>query len=431
MVYDETNWLRGESSRLCPQLRKAALHWYRPSRLTPCFLQKSYTGLKKRWKKIPVIVQLDDESFAVKTVKSITESAKCKLKSDLPIIHGFSTEVNEEQLKLLVQQKEINKIWFDGEVHAVLNVATPAVGAESAWENGFTGKGVGIAVLDTGVYRHQELQPRITAFKDYINNRLEAYDDNGHGTHVAGCAAAAGETYSGPAREANIIGVKVLGKTGSGSLSTVIRGIQWCIDHRDEFNIRIINLSLGSEAYQSYREDPVCQAAEQAWHNGILVCCAAGNSGPQPRSVNSPGIHPLLLTVGASNDRGTVNRSDDLMADFSSRGPTIDGFPKPDVVAPGVNIVAQRSPGSFIDKQNKEARVGNRHIRLSGTSMATPVCAGVSALLIEENPALTPGELKSILMETAQPLHQGGTNDQGSGLIRVDGYSSTEEQPEP
>jgi serine protease AprX len=419
MIYYDVEWLRGQSSKLCPKLRKRVLGWYRPSRYTPCFLNKSYTRLMKRWRKIPVIVQLSDDYISLVSTKTLAESAGCNIKSNLPLIHAFSTEVNEDNLKLLLHEKGIQKIWYDSEIRAVLDVGTPTVAADLPWDDGFTGKGITIAVLDTGVFQHADFTGRIKGFKDFIHGRNKAYDDNGHGTHVAGCAAAAGEKYSGPAKEAGIVGVKVLNKTGSGKLSTVILGIQWCMDHSKQFGIRIINLSLGSDAYQSYQDDPICQAVEGAWINGLLVCCAAGNTGPQAKTINSPGIHPLILTIGASNDRGTFDLTDDRIADFSSRGPTVDGFPKPDVVAPGVNIIATKSPGSYIDKQDKSARVGNHHLSLSGTSMATPICAGVAAQILQKNPALTPGEVKTLLMTKTMTLPQAGNNDQGSGMIRA------------
>lgn len=429
MIYHEVSWLRGEGGRLCPRLRKQVLDWYRPSSYTPCFLNKAYTSLKRRWRKYPVIVQLSEHYIGTLSVKNLTESAGCSIKADLPLIHSFTTDVSEENLKRLLHQKEIKKIWFDSEVRAVLDVAAPAIGAHLPWEDGYTGKNITIAVLDTGVYRHSELAGRIIGFRDFINERSAVYDDNGHGTHVAGCAAGSGALYCGPAKEALIVGVKVLNKIGSGSLSTVIQGVQWCIEQKEELRIRIINLSLGSEAYQSYQDDPVCQAVARAWEAGILVCCAAGNSGPQPRTINSPATHPLILTVGASNDRGTSDPSDDRMADFSSRGPTFDGLAKPDVVAPGVNIIAARSPGSFIDKQDKSARVGDHHLSLSGTSMATPICAGVAAQIVQKNPGISPDEIKNILISTAKTLPQADEFDQGAGLISAaEAVLATKEQ---
>ncbi|MCW3489676.1 S8 family peptidase [Dethiobacter alkaliphilus] len=427
MIFQDVNWMRGYGTKMCPELRKRVLDCYRPARLTPCFLQKSIGKLTRRWKKVPIIVQLEKYAVHAMSTHSLAEEIGCKLKKNLQVIDAFASEVTTEQLEKLLRNKNVKKIWHDGEVHAVLDAASPTVGAPGLWDEGYTGKGIVIAVLDTGIYNHPDLQNRILDFKDLINDNTNPYDDNGHGTHVAGCAAASGSEsngkYKGPAPEAGLVGVKVLNKSGSGSLSTVIEGIGWCVQNKERLSIRIINLSLGSNAYQSHRDDPVCQAAVRAWEAGIVVCAAAGNSGPQPRTINSPAIEPGILTVGAINDRNPDE--DGFIAEFSSRGPTIDGLVKPDVCAPGVQITALRSPGSTIDKQNKDARVDNWHTSLSGTSMATPVCAGVIAQLLQQDPFLSPDEIKNLLMETAKPLTGYGENDQGAGVVNAHQASQT------
>ena len=387
----------------------------------PCFISNPLKTLKQRWCKIPVIVQLNKNAVDVLSVKSLADSSGCTIKRNLPLIDSFSSDVNSKSLQKLVENGAIKKIWYDGEVRALLDVASPLVKADVLWDLGYTGKGIGIAVLDTGIYNHPDLSGRIIGFKDFIKNEGNTYDDNGHGTHVAGCAAASGNMsgnhFKGPASGANVIGVKVLNKIGSGSLSTVIQGVQWCIYNKERFNIRVLNLSLGSQAYQSYQDDPVCQAIEKAWEDRIVVCVAAGNSGPEPRTIGSPGHDPVIITVGAINDNNTIRPDDDTVASFSSRGPTIDGLIKPDVVAPGMNIVALRSPGSFIDKKSKETRVDGWHTTLSGTSMATPVCAGLVAQLLEINGNLSPDALKLLLKETARKLGEFGENDQGAGMV--------------
>jgi serine protease AprX len=428
MVFQEVSWVRGHVNKLCPVLRTQVLGWYRPARHTPCFINKPIKAIKQKWGKIPVIVQLDEDYAGVLSVGALAESAGCKISKDLPLICAFGSKVNKKSLQKLVQKKEVKKIWYDGEIRAVLDVASPTVNADTLWDAGYTGKEITIAVLDTGVYNHPDLSGRIIGFMDFISHRGEPYDDNGHGTHVAGCAAASGESsegkYKSPAPAANIVGVKVLNKMGSGSLSTVIEGIQWCIYSKERFKIRIMNLSLGSEAYQPYQNDPVCQAVEKAWEAGIAVFAAAGNSGPEPRTINSPGTDPMIITVGAANDRNTPEPADDTIASFSSRGPTYDDLAKPDVSAPGVNIVALRAPGSIIDKQNKETRVDNWHTKLSGTSMATPVAAGFAAQLLERDDGLSPDALKDLLMKTARKLDGYGPHDQGAGVI--DGSNALE-----
>ncbi len=421
VFHQNVSWVRSHRNKLCPDLRKHILSWYRSTAYMPCFLNNALKVLRQRWHKIPVIVQLNKNAARILSVESLAESSGCQVKKNLPLIDSFASDVNLKSMQKLVENSVVETIWYDGEVRAMLDVASPAVKADNLWDLGYAGKGVGIAVLDTGIYNHPDLRDRIIGFKDFVKNLEDTYDDNGHGTHVAGCAAGSGNmsgnNFRGPASSANLIGVKVLNKLGIGSASTVIQGVQWCIYHKENLNIKILNLSLGLEASQPCRKDPVCLAAEKAWESGIVVCAAAGNSGPDSRTIASPGHSPVIITVGAINDNNTTNSEDDVIASFSSRGPTVEGLIKPDVVAPGVNIVSLRAPGSFIDKKNKETRVDGWHTSLSGTSMATPVCAGLIAQLLEINDTLTPEEVKSLLKSTAKKLAGFSQNEQGMGTV--------------
>ncbi|MBS4021906.1 MAG: S8 family peptidase [Dethiobacter sp.] len=418
MIIREVGWIRSHADKLCPVLREKAIGWYRPYRYAPCFTQKPLRSFRSRRQKIPVIVQGTENGFRMVSLDLVAKSAGCNVKRKLALINAFSTDVNAQSLKALVENDTVKRIWYDSEVKAVLDIASPTVGSSLLWDDEITGEGIVVAVLDTGIYAHADLDGRIVGFADFVKNRTEPYDDNGHGTHVAGCIAASGREsgakYRGPAPGARVVGVKVLNKVGMGSLSTVIEGIQWCIDRK---NIRIINMSLGSPANMSYVDDPVCQAVEKAWQDGIVVCVAAGNEGPEPQTVGSPGNHPVVITVGASDDMNTMDTLDDKVAGFSSRGPTRDGHVKPDFLAPGVNIVSLRSPGSFIDKQNKQSRVDSWYTSLSGTSMATPVCSGVAAQLLQVNGSLSPDQVKSLLRETAMDLFGLDPNVQGAGMI--------------
>jgi serine protease AprX len=421
MVIREVGWIRSHAGKLCPVLREQALEWYRPVRYAPCFTQKMFRGVRQRRRKVPVIVQTGEaEAFAM-SVKSLAALSGCRVRRQLPLISAFTTEVTAESLRALAENDNVKKIWYDAEVRAVLDVASPTVQSLPLWVDGITGHGVVIAVLDTGIYEHPDLAGRIVGFKDLIKDRAGAYDDNGHGTHVAGDIASSGQEsgskYRAPAPEAGLVGVKVLNKLGAGTLSTVIEGVQWCIEQKESLNIRVINMSLGSRATMSYLDDPVCMAVEKAWKAGMVVCVAAGNEGPDSQTVGSPGIHPLVLTVGAADDMNTIDTADDRVAGFSSRGPTRDGLIKPDLLAPGVNIVSLRSPGSLLDKQNKQSRVGSWYTTLSGTSMATPVCAGVVAQLLQLDSSLAPDQVKSLLMDTAWKIANMDQNTQGAGVI--------------
>lgn len=198
--------------------------------------------------------------------------------------------------------------------------------------------------------------------------------------------------------------MKVLSGSGSGSFSNIIQGIQWVVENKDKFNppIKVVSMSLGGTATKPSDDDPVCQAVEAAKNKGLVVLIAAGNSGPTAKTIGSPGIEPSIITIGAFNDMGTLDRKDDKIAYFSSIGPTIDNIVKPDLVSPGYNITSLK-PGSG-------------YTTMSGTSMATPVAAGLVAAILEANPSLTPDKIKEILMSTAE--NRGlDPNIQGAGYI--------------
>ncbi len=364
---------------------------------------------------IPVIVSLQDnikDEHKNHLLQTCQKDPHSSIEGQLDIIGAVHGHLHPEMIRQIKDYDAVNRIYYDRKVTALLDVATREIGAVDVQKNlGYTGKGVTIAVIDTGIYPHDDLTKpnnRIIAFKDFINNQEEPYDDQGHGTHCSGDAAGNGNRsegrFIGPASEASLVGVKVLDKDGSGQLSTIIEAISWCIQQKDDLNIRVISMSLGAPAFESYRDDPLAQAVEKAWHNGITVCAAAGNSGPYPFTISTPGIDPLIITVGAMDDENTLTREDDEVARYSSRGPTIDLRMKPDIYSPGTDITSLTVPGSPLEKELPEQLVGEDYIRLSGTSMATPITAGVVALMLEANPYLSPNDVKSILVTTAQPL---------------------------
>jgi len=194
----------------------------------------------------------------------------------------------------------------------------------------------------------------------------------------------------------------------------VIRGIDWCVENKDRFGIRVINISLGAPAHEPYRRDPLAQAAYAAWKSGIVVCAAAGNDGPESGTIATPGVHPEIITVGASDCRGSVDRRDDGVASFSSRGPTIDNVPKPDIVAPGVSITSTAARKSLLSLL--QGRKSSDYITLSGTSMATPIVSGIAALMLQADPGLSPADVKRRLLESADSLGL-DDNAQGRGLV--------------
>lgn len=413
--------VRRNGHKLDRNLRKELIQIYSPFRNIPCFLHRPLEYLSKKAKKLPLVIEFEADCFeqGIDDVKN-TNSRKL---NQHPSISCCSTTLSIEKIEYLLDNcSHIKKVYYDRKVTALLDKATPSIHSDQLQQNGLTGKDVTLAIIDTGIHPHEDLQGRIKGFKDFINNRTAPYDDNGHGTHCAGDAAGngslSGGKYKGPAPEANLVGVKVLDKMGSGSLSTVISGIDWCIQNQAQLNINILSLSLGSDAQQSAKDDPVVKAVEKAWDNGMVVCVAAGNSGPSQQTIASPGISPKVITVGAANDYNTVDRSDDTVPDFSSRGLTIDGLMKPDLVTPGVNIISLRSPGSFLDKTNSSSRVDTNYFSLSGTSMATPICAGVVAQMLQNNPNQSPDDIKLQLIKACEDMGQ-ASYIQGNGYLNA------------
>ncbi|OXM84263.1 S8 family peptidase [Paenibacillus rigui] len=376
---------------------------------------------------IPVIVQFqspDHRKQAADLKKRIAGHAY-REKGHLWVIRGWSAHVSRACLKRICACKGVSKVYMDRRNKALLNIATPSVGGTAARKKGITGKGVTIAILDTGIAAHPDLTKpgnRIAGFKDFIHGRSKPYDDNGHGTHVAGDAAGNGYAskgkYRGIAPQAKLVGVKVLDQNGSGFDSTIIRGIQWCITNRKRYGIRVLNLSLGKPATERWTRDPLCRAIDKAVKAGIVVTVAAGNEGPGPRTISSPGITPSAITVGAVNDRRTIRQSDDRMAGFSSRGPAYGGIKKPDLVAPGVGIVSLRVPGSLFDRTVPRGKLGKYYIRLSGTSFSSPLTAGAAALLLQKQPGLRPSQVKQRLKAKTFPLPF-GQYARGSGELNV------------
>ena len=313
-------------------------------------------------------------------------------------------------------------------------VYSHVVNADQVWSQGTTGRGVTVAVLDSGVAADPDLvEPtnRILASVNFADERLMT-DPGGHGTHVAGIVAGNGGRsdgqFIGVAPEADIVDVRVLSRTGSGRISSVVRGIEWVLAHRTAYNIRVLNLSFGAPTPTSYRTDPMSAAIEIAWRRGLVVVVAAGNGGPGRDTVASPGIDPYAITVGATDDNGTITPRDDTLAPFSSWG-SAESNAKPDLVAPGRRIVSLRVQGSALDLLYPDRVVvlpnGSTYLRLSGTSMATPVVAGAVALLLQRRPNLSPDQVKALLVGATQPYGQDSGVSlpdpiaDGSGLLDV------------
>jgi len=276
-------------------------------------------------------------------------------------------------------------------------------------------------VIDTGLdgrlpdFAAADGSSRVVASAVTNPDATTALDTYGHGTHVAGIIAGNGNNraasdpadgkYIGVAPRANLIAVKASDDAGNATVLDAIYGLQFAVDHKDQFNIRVANLSLSSTVAESYRTDPLDAAVEAASFSGIVVVAAAGNRGAADGAATyAPGNDPFAISVGAVDDRGTVVRSDDTYTDWSTIGTTQDGFAKPDIAAPGAHIVSTLAQGSAFSQLCPSCVVDGSYIRLGGTSMAAPVVAGIAALVLERHPGWTPAQVKSTLLATARDI---------------------------
>jgi serine protease AprX len=374
---------------------------------------------------------------------------------DLPlgIINGFRATIPAAALTRLAHAPQIWSITPDSPVH--MNAIDPtlgydigdngspylvakAVGADQAWKSGLTGAGVDVAVIDTGVAPLPELKDRIVYGPDLSpESQIDAlrYNDTyGHGTHMAGLIAGrdpnlapgaipTASNYTGVAPGARVVSVKVSTYNGSTDVSQVLAAIDWVVQHKNsgDLNIRVLNLSFGTDGTQDYRLDPLAYAAEVAWRAGIVVVTAAGNEGFGNAKLNNPAYDPFVIAVGADNMKGNAGSGNDVVPDFSARG-TDRGV---DFVAPGKSVISLRVAGSYIDTNNPGGRVGDRFFRGSGTSQAAAVTSGVVALLLQQRPNLTPDQVKYILRASAAPLPAEDSVAKGRGLVAIDRAMTT------
>jgi serine protease AprX len=356
--------------------------------------------------------------------------------------------VTAGQLDALSQDETIDHLSGDTKIRPS-DVTTETIGSDQLQDGGgngvraddngvpnLTGDGIGVGVIDSGIdVRHRAFRKhpvRVTV--DFTGG--DGMDRYGHGTHVAATIAGAAGTgpdasaYHGVAPDAFLLNLRVLDDTGSGTVSNAVEAIDWAIDHREAYNIRVLNLSLGTPVLQPYRDDPLCEAVERAVKAGIVVVAAAGNFGRLPDGTQvlggttAPGNSPHALTVGALDTHQTPQRSDDTVATFSSRGPTrYDLIIKPDLVAPGAYVVSAEAPGSLLSTTLSDRHVAgtgeNSYIQLSGTSMSTAVASGAVALLLQERPDLGPSSVKVVLQLTSTFLPSAGLIGGGAGSLNA------------
>src|SRR3954468_17695608 len=378
------------------------------------------------------------------------EFKKYALNRSLSLINGEVLDLPNGVLKQLAKHPDVFRVHYDRPIAAHNFRTSITVGARVVQDfMGLTGAGVGIAVIDSGITAwHDDLtnktaklypygNQRVSKFVDFVNGRTMPYDDNGHGSHVAGIIGGNGyDSYgekTGVAPDANLVSLKVLDQDGKGTISNIIAALNWIATNGAAYNVRVVNMSVGAGIFESYWTDPLTLATKKLTDTGIVVVAAAGNMGKnadgklQYGGITAPGNAPWVLTVGAPSTMGTLTRNDDEMASFSSSGPSfLDYEAKPDLVAPGVGTVSLAVPGStfYLTKAaallDGKPKLGSKsYLALSGTSMAAPVVTGTVALMLQANPNLTPNLIKALLQYTAQEYPGYNALRQGAGFLNT------------
>jgi serine protease AprX len=381
-------------------------------------------------KRVEVLVQLNPGTTRG-AAATLIRGLGGKVTRDLHIINGVAAELPAAGARELASRPEVRAVSPNAATKPQATGDGLATSYNASIQTPYlwntyrgTGRGVGVAVVDTGIagdlpdFRRSTTDKSSRVIGSAVVNpdATTAGDRYGHGTHVAGIIAGDSRNrddgdnnkgrFMGVAPGANLISIKASDDDGNATVLDVIAGIQFAVDHKAEYNIRVLNLSLESSATESYKTDPLDAAVEAAWFKGIFVVAAAGNRGPGDDSVShAPGNDPYVVTVGAVDDNGTKEISDDEPTSWSSRGVTQDGFHKPDVYAPGAHIVSNLAPHSKFTELCDDCVTGDgEYIRAGGTSMAAPMVAGAAAIGFQLDPTLTPNRIKALLRDSDRPL---------------------------
>ena len=397
---------------------------------------------------VPVIVQ--KLAAADASVEAAVTRLGGRVTRALPIVNGFAATIPARALGAIARVPGIRVISLDRRVLVAEgggggssnSVYPKVVRSDDVNAAGVKGQGITVAVVDTGIAPVADLAGRIVQVQNgglfggtspckNFSGESNCDDSYGHGTFVAGIIAGNGAAstgkWKGVAPEAKVLSVKIAGASGAADVSTLLAAIQWVVSYKDTYNIKVLNLSLGTNSTQTYRSDPMNFAVEQAWEAGIVVVVSASNLGPEPGTISKPGDDPWVITVGATDDHGTPGLGDDAIPNFSARGPTAaDGLAKPDVVAPGGHVVSLRAPGSAIDT-HFPTYIDGAYRKGSGTSMSTAVVTGAAALMLQANPSWSPNRVKYALTATARDAASDDPMDVGAGVI--DAYAASFSAP--
>lgn len=327
--------------------------------------------------------------------------------AEYPFLNAFALNINSSQILKLADYTFVEYVSSVQKASILLDKSRDDLEINDLHKMGVMGQGVCVAVIDTGIYPHIDFvlgKNRVKCFVDFVQEKQCLYDDNGHGTFVAGVLGGNGLTengkYKGIAPLCDFAILKALNSDGETQGVTILKAMQWIIDNKEKYNIKVVCMSFGS--IPQNKNDPLMAGAKVLWENGICVVCAGGNDGPLPKTIKSPGACPNVITVGSCERLKDLNNI--KVASFSSRGPAFD-FVKPDIIAPGVEIVSTTNNKSF-------------YTTMTGTSVSTPFVAGMCALMLSQNPHLSPNFIKSLLMASALPVAD-EKNSCGSGLLNA------------
>lgn len=336
---------------------------------------------------------------------------------EYPFINAIGVKLNSAEIIKYAKNSIVSFISKQTKVTAQISVSKNILTLNNFYDRGIFGENVTIAVIDTGLNPHLDFmipENRILKFVDLVNGKNLPYDDNGHGTFVTSIACGGGiiggKKYKGVASKSKIVSIKALEKNGEAGAFKILEAMQWVYDNKDKYNIKVVCMSFGSTPLD--KNDPLIIGAESLWNIGVIVVAAAGNSGPETQTIKSPGYSSKIITVGGLNDFrdefGAFKVDDFDVAKFSSRGPA-GYFYKPDLVAPAVNIT-----GASIENKSF-------YTKMSGTSVATPMIAGICCLILSKYPFLTPDQLKIRLLRNCMQI-TGDKNSEGFGLANFDKF---------
>lgn len=369
---------------------------------------KPYINISSR-NKIPVIVSYKGSS---KKVKQKILSFGGRIKYEYTAVNAIAVSLRGSGIDKLSEMPEITSLTLDYKAMVCMTNSEKILGVHHARNFNLTGKGIGIGIVDTGVYPHPDILKKrdpIGLFTDLVSQYLKPYDDNGHGTFISGCLVSCG-AYTGICPDAVICMVKAFDAAGNGFMSDIIRGIEILLNNREKYNIRIILLPFEIPNIIKVKSNPLEEIIVYAVKSGISVIAPSGNLGPQPMSINCPGNISEVITVAGIN---CSEKPFDIAA-FSGRGPLINGTAKPDVCAPCVNVTSLSCNKSYLPFKKNFSHTEALYTSMSGTSIAAAFIAGAAALILEKTPELTPSDLKSIILLSTRSLGE-NKYSQGSG----------------